>query len=146
MQEISMALREHLTPKQDAFAMAYVETGNASEAYRRAYAPKRMGQKAVTVESTRLLRHPSVSLAIARQQQDARERHDVTVDGLTADLTAARQLAMKLGNPGAAVAATMAIAKLHGLLRDKVEHMGRDGAPSINLTITRSTAPASDTR
>ena len=25
-----MALREHLTPKQDAFAMAYVETGNAS--------------------------------------------------------------------------------------------------------------------
>ena len=26
-----------LTPKQDAFACAYVETGNASEAYRRAY-------------------------------------------------------------------------------------------------------------
>ena len=26
-----------LTPKQEAFACAYVETGNASEAYRRAY-------------------------------------------------------------------------------------------------------------
>ena len=26
-----------LTPKQEAFALAYVETGNASEAYRKAY-------------------------------------------------------------------------------------------------------------
>ena len=26
-----------LTPKQEAFALAYIETGNASEAYRRAY-------------------------------------------------------------------------------------------------------------
>jgi phage terminase small subunit len=26
-----------LTPKQEAFAQAYIETGNASEAYRRAY-------------------------------------------------------------------------------------------------------------
>jgi len=28
-----------LTPKQEAFALAYVETGNASEAYHRAYPP-----------------------------------------------------------------------------------------------------------
>ena len=26
-----------LTPKQEAFCLAYMETGNASEAYRRAY-------------------------------------------------------------------------------------------------------------
>ena len=26
-----------LTPKQEAFILAYLETGNASEAYRRAY-------------------------------------------------------------------------------------------------------------
>jgi phage terminase small subunit len=32
-----MAADTHgLTPKQEAFACAYVETGNASEAYRRA--------------------------------------------------------------------------------------------------------------
>ncbi|SQE31532.1 Terminase small subunit [Mannheimia haemolytica] len=29
-----------LTPKQEAFCLAYIETGNASEAYRQAYEPK----------------------------------------------------------------------------------------------------------
>ena len=36
-----------LTPKQEKFAQVYVETGNASEAYRAAYACERM--KSATV-------------------------------------------------------------------------------------------------
>ena len=33
-----------LTEKQEAFCRAFVETGNASEAYRRSYDAKNMGQ------------------------------------------------------------------------------------------------------
>lgn len=36
-----------LTPKQEAFALAYVETGNAAEAYRRAYDVKAATQKPI---------------------------------------------------------------------------------------------------
>ncbi|MGU9998175.1 terminase small subunit, partial [Bordetella avium] len=41
------ALHMALTPKQEAFALAYVETGNASEAYRRAYSAERMKPETV---------------------------------------------------------------------------------------------------
>lgn len=116
-----MALGEHLTPKQDAFALAYVETGNACEAYRRAYNPRRMSQKAITVESTRLLKHPSIALAIDKDPAGARARHEISVDGLTIMLDDAYQQAIKLGQASAAVSAVMAIAKLHGLVVDKIE-------------------------
>lgn len=137
-----MALREHLTPKQDAFAMLYVETGNACEAYRQVYSPKRMSQKAITVESARLLQHPSIALAIGRDRKESQVRHEITIDSLTRQLEEARQLAMASKNPSAAVAATMGMAKLHGRLTDKLEHSGKDGAPlvpSLKLTIHRAT-------
>jgi phage terminase small subunit len=133
-----MALREHLTPKQDAFAMAYVESGNAAEAYRRAYRPKKMSQAAIDVEACRTVQHPKVTLRIDELQRAHAERHEITVETLTAQLEEARQLAMSLKNPSAAVSATMGMAKLHGLLTDKLEHSGKDGAaPSLTLTINR---------
>jgi phage terminase small subunit len=136
-----MALREHLTPKQDAFAMAYVETGNATEAYRRAYSPRKMSDSSMSREAHSLLRHPKITPMIDRLRQAHAEQHDVTVESLTRQLEDARQLAMASKNPSAAVAATMGIAKLHGLLTDKLEHSGKNGAaPSISLTINRRTA------
>jgi len=54
-----------LTPKQRAFVAAYTETGNASEAYRRAYNAKRMSADAIKVEASRLLAHPIVALTLA---------------------------------------------------------------------------------
>lgn len=44
-----------LTPKQEAFCLAYVETGNASEAYRRAYSARNMSAKTVWEKASRLL-------------------------------------------------------------------------------------------
>ena len=38
-----------MTPRQEAFALAYVETGNASEAYRRAY-PRSRNRKPEPVD------------------------------------------------------------------------------------------------
>ena len=50
-----------------------------------------------------------------------RERHEVTIDGLTKELELARLKASEAGQASAMVAATMGKAKLHGLLTDKKE-------------------------
>lgn len=64
--------RKPLTPRQAAFAMAYVETGNASEAYRRAYESSReWTQPAVAVEACRMLSNPNIALMVAELQERA---------------------------------------------------------------------------
>ena len=104
------------TQKQTAFALAYLETGQPSQSYRDAgYKCDRMSDKAISVEANRLLNVPSVSLAVEEGRREARERCQVTIESLTADLEQDRQLAHQASNPTAAVAATMAKAKLHGL-------------------------------
>lgn len=44
-----------LTPKQEAFCLAYLKTGNASEAYRQAYEPKKMTDKSVNEKASQML-------------------------------------------------------------------------------------------
>jgi phage terminase small subunit len=53
--------REKLTPKQEVFLLAYYETGNACEAYRRAYDASNMSLASVDKEARRLLRHPRIT-------------------------------------------------------------------------------------
>jgi phage terminase small subunit len=108
-----------LTPKQEAFACAYVETGNASEAYRRVYSAGRMTQRAVEVEASRLLANPKVTLRVSNLKSEHATRHNVTVDSVTEMLKADRELARELNQPAAAVSAIMGLAKLHGLIIDK---------------------------
>lgn len=108
-----------LTLKQEAFAQAYIETGVASEAYRRAYNVS-PGTKPNTVEkrACELLKHGKVAGRIADLQSAHQKRHEITVDSLTEMLKADRELARKEGEANAAINAVLAIAKLHGLLID----------------------------
>ena len=108
-----------LTPKQEAFALAYVETGNASEAYRQAYTVNGKSENAVHVEASRLLANPKVSLRVNELQAGHRERHNVTIDSLTKQLEEARALAIGEEHPSAAVSAIMGTAKLHGFLVER---------------------------
>lgn len=134
---------QSLTLKQQAFARAYVETGNASEAYRRAYDVS-PDCKPNTVEkrACELLKNGKVAGRIGELQQSAQERHEVTLDSLTKWLMDARELAMASRSPGAAVSAVMALAKLHGLLVDRTHnvHTGPNGQsirPVLNVTVGR---------
>ena len=104
-----------LTAKQQAFCLAYIETGNASAAYRRAYVTSRMKSQTIHCAAWRLLHTAKVAKAIAGLQKSHRRRHGVTVDALTTELDEARLLAIEKGQSAAAVSATMAKAKLHGL-------------------------------
>jgi phage terminase small subunit len=54
-----------LTPKQEAFVLAYIETGNASEAYRRAYpASKSWKPEVVHVKASELLSNGKVVVRV----------------------------------------------------------------------------------
>lgn len=119
-----------LTIKQEAFCQAYIETGNASEAYRTAYAADKMKSEAIHVQASKLQDNPKIALRINELQDEIKQRHNVTVDSLLAELEEARQKALSAETPqsSAAVAATMGKAKLVGLDKQIVDHTSSDGS------------------
>ncbi|HEO8934572.1 TPA: terminase small subunit [Serratia marcescens] len=118
-----------LTIKQEAFCQAYIETGNASEAYRSSYAAENMKPDAIHVQASKLLDNPKIALRVAELRGEIKERHGVTVDSLLAELEEARQAALTAETPqsSAAVAATLGKAKLTGLDKQIIEHTGPGG-------------------
>ena len=116
-----------MTPKQEYFCLAYIETGNASEAYRQAYNAGKMKPESVTVEAAKLMANPNITLRVAELKSELVERHKVTADTIAIMLREDRQFAQECETPGAAVTATMGLAKLYGLLTDKTELTGKDG-------------------
>lgn len=118
-----------LTEKQEAFCRAFVETGNASEAYRRSYDAKNMGQNTIAVKASEMLNKDNISVRLRQLREVHQKRHNVTVDSLVAELEEARQMALKAATPqtSAAVAASMGKAKLYGLDKQLVELSGEVG-------------------
>jgi len=117
----------NLTPKQAAFAAAYVELGNAAAAYRRVYRVRPDTQpRTVWDSASKLLRHPRIAQRIEELRAKTAERQEITVESLSERLQRAYDLAMTSGRPNAAVAAAMALAKLHGLLKDRSEVEARN--------------------
>lgn len=130
-----------LTPKQEAFALAYVETGNASEAYRRSYNAEKMKPSVIAVKASELLAHGNVAVRVAELQAAHVERHEITVDDILRELEEARALAAggEKPQPAAMVAASMGKAKLLGMLTDKAELTGPGGGPIETVSrITRT--------
>ena len=103
-----------LTPKQENFCLAYLETGNASEAYRRAYDAGGMSMNALNREACLMLDNPKIAQRISELREPILKRHAITVDDLLAELEEARQLAIGTVSAAPAVAATMGKAKLLG--------------------------------
>lgn len=67
-----------LTPKQEAFALAYIETGNASEAYRRVYKVDAMKPESVNRSAFKLIEHVKIASRIAALRKQLEERTLVT--------------------------------------------------------------------
>ena len=110
-----------LTPKQEAFCYGYIETGNASGAYRAAYNAEKMKPESVAVQAAKMLVSPKIALKIDALRAELRQRHEITVDDLVAELEEARKLAFETDKASAAVQATMGKAKLLGLVVEKQE-------------------------
>lgn len=126
----------NLTLKQEAFCQAYIETGNASEAYRKAYNAERMKPEVVNVKAAELLNNGKITVRVDELRGEHRQRHNLTVDDLIEELEEARQAALQAETPqsSAAVGATMGKAKLLGLDKVVVDNISSDGSMSPKPT------------
>ena len=124
-----------LTPKQENFCLAYLETGNASEAYRRAYDAENMNAQTVYKRASELLDNGEITARLEVLRAPIIAKAQITVEDLLAELEEARTLAMSIEAPAPAVSATMGKAKLLGMDKQVLEHTGPGGAPLLPTTI-----------
>lgn len=112
-----------LTLKQENFCLKYIETGNASEAYRHAYDTSRMNPDSVNRKAKEVMDNVKIAARIADLRKPFIEKHEVTVDSLIKELEEAREAALKAETvqSSAAVSATMGKAKLLGFGVEKLE-------------------------
>ena len=105
-----------LTPKQEKFCQVYVETGNASEAYRQSYNVSPSAKEQTIWRSAHeVLENPKVAARLEELRAESQKRHDVTVDSLIKELEEARRVGKDRGQAAAMVQATMSKAKLLGI-------------------------------
>lgn len=118
-----------LTEKQEAFCRAFVETGNASEAYRRSYDAKNMGQNTIAVKASEMLNKDNISVRLQQLREVHQKRHAITVDTLLEKLNKVYTVALAAETPqsSAAVQAVMGQAKLLGLDKQLIELSGEVG-------------------
>ncbi len=130
------APQAQLTAKQEAFALAYLESGNASIAYRRAYNAEEMGNQSVAVTACRLLQNPKIALRV----QAARDRIlDEIVWSRQQSVRTLRDIATGLDRTTTCQARIAAVKELNAMFGYnapvKSQVLGADGQPA-NLKIT----------
>lgn len=81
-------MERKLTPKQEKFCHAYLETGNASEAYRSAYSTSKMKPETVSRRAKDQLRHGTISARIQELQDEFKRAHDIEKDRIMYELRA----------------------------------------------------------
>lgn len=123
-----------LTPKQESFCYKFIETGNASKAYRQSYDTKNMKPATINRKAKELLDNGKIAARISGLQARHQARHDITVDYLTDNMLENRELARTLGKPETMQSADMGLAKLHGRLTDKMQ-VGVDPDANIQINV-----------
>lgn len=116
---MSLALVPKLTGKQEKFCTFFIQSGNASEAYRQSYRAEKMGSSSICVEASRKLNHPKISLRLEQLRAHHAKRHEVTVESMTNEYFQALNMAKEMKIPAVMIKAITALAKLHGLLVER---------------------------
>lgn len=76
-----------LTVKQISFCNYYIETGNASEAYRRAYSADRMQDTTINRKAIELMENDKVAAYIKKLREELQQRSDIAKDEAVRELT-----------------------------------------------------------
>lgn len=76
-----------LTIKQENFCNYYIESGNTSDAYRRAYSCEKMKDKQVWEESCKLLSSPKVAQRVKELQEEQKNKSDITKERILQELS-----------------------------------------------------------
>lgn len=127
-----------LTVKQSDFCLFYIETGNASEAYRRAYDAENMKPETVNRRAFDLMENSKIKARIEVLQAEHRKEHNITVSDILNKLEDIYSEAMKKGNLSSAVSAVMGQAKVLGFDKQTI-NLESDTKPLpavINVTFS----------
>lgn len=118
-----------LTPKQEAFCAAYIETGNASEAYRRSYSAEKMKPATVNRSAKELLDNRNITARLKELQAPMIEEAQLTYGSHLKRLAELAEAAAKAGQFSAAITAEVNRGKVAGLYIEKKQVTGADGGP-----------------
>jgi len=77
-----------LTLKQEKFCQEYMDTGNATEAYRRVYSTSRMKETTINRTAKELIDHPKVSTRLIQLKEQLRKTYDFSRERLLYELEA----------------------------------------------------------
>ncbi len=114
-----------LTPKQENFCLAYLETGNASEAYRRAYDAENMKPESIHRKAFGLLNRGKIGARLDELRQPAVEAAQVTLEDHLHHLAALRDAAHAAEQYSAAITAEFHRGKAAGLYVERSEAVTR---------------------
>ena len=89
-----MPSHQKLSIKQGNFAQYYVELGNASEAYRRAYDAKNCSEKTAWRKAIEVVQNGKVAAEVDRLKADIARRGEITLNEISSALRAALDQAM----------------------------------------------------
>ncbi len=93
-----------LTAKQEKFCLAYVQTGNASEAYRQTYSASRMKDTSIYVNASKLMADAKVTQRIAELRKGVSDRVETdrafVIGQLVENVRMAKQAVPVLDNEG----------------------------------------------
>ncbi len=125
-----------LTLKQEDMVQQYMLCGLKFKSYRIAYNTNSSGRN-LYLKAWREFGKPHIQKRVAELQALAVNEHLVTKKSLADELDEARDLALEVGAPAAAVSAVTTKAKLYGQLTDNVrqEVTGAAGSPLIPTEI-----------
>lgn len=115
---------KELTPKQEKFCAAYIETGNASEAYRRAYNAEKMKPETIHRKAKEVLSYGNVTARLEQIREGARMSAQITLEQHLNDLKVFRDAAFAEGKYGQAIEAEKARGKAAGLYKNNVDLTG----------------------
>lgn len=122
-----------LTEKQEKFCLVYVETGNASEAYRQAYDAENMKATTINRKAKEVMDNGKIKARLQELRAPAVEKALLTLEGHLDVMQWLRDQAVQMGNISAAITAEMGRAKAAGLhvtkVEQKTELSGPEGTP-----------------
>jgi len=111
-----------LTAKQERFVLLILKGEVQSTAYEKAgYGVK--STKVAATNASNLMKKPNIQGRIAELQAALAKKTVISLESITDDLLEIRLKAIAAGSYGPAVAATVAVAKLHGFMVEKSEVM-----------------------
>ncbi|MBN2175307.1 MAG: terminase small subunit [Bacteroidales bacterium] len=79
-------MSKNLTIKQNRFIHAYMETGNASEAYRQAYSCSKMKDATINRKAVELLRYGKITARVNELQRELKKSSDIKKETILEEL------------------------------------------------------------